>query len=277
MEDDLERAAARIRDARAFVFAAGAGMGVDSGLPDFRGDEGFWKAYPPYARLGLSFVALANPRWFDDDPAVAWGFYGHRRNLYRSTTPHAGFEVLRRWAARSSRGAFVFTSNVDAQFQRAGFDEAQVFECHGSLEHLQCTGGCASIWQAGAETIDVDPSQFRAREPWPRCRCGAVARPNVLMFGDGEWRSERAELQERRLAAFLSTGPVSDVVVVECGAGTAVPSVRRFSESLVRAGASLVRINVREPEVPPRQVGLSLGAKDGLERLAPLVDHGTGL
>jgi len=64
---------------------AGAGMGVDSGLPDFRGDEGFWKAYPPMAKLGIRFSSMANPRWFESDPELAWGFYGHRLNLYRAT------------------------------------------------------------------------------------------------------------------------------------------------------------------------------------------------
>src|ERR1051326_6655246 len=95
------------------VIGAGAGMGVDSGLPDFRGPQGFWKAYPPYEKLRLHFVDLANPRWFAGDPAVAWGFYGHRRNLYRKTLPHAGFQTLRAWAGRLRNGAFVFTSNVD--------------------------------------------------------------------------------------------------------------------------------------------------------------------
>lgn len=56
------RAAAALRGARALVVTAGAGMGVDSGLPDFRGDQGFWKAYPPYQRLGVSFVDAANMR-----------------------------------------------------------------------------------------------------------------------------------------------------------------------------------------------------------------------
>ncbi|HWM60415.1 MAG TPA: hypothetical protein VNO83_21500, partial [Pseudonocardia sp.] len=79
-------------------------MGVDSGLPDFRGPEGFWRAYPPYRRLGLGFTDLADPVHFVDDPELAWGFYGHRLALYRCTTPHAGFAVLRRWAGRGGRG-----------------------------------------------------------------------------------------------------------------------------------------------------------------------------
>src|SRR5262245_11868002 len=86
---------------------------AQSGLPDFRGNEGFWRAYPPFAKLGLSFVELANPRWFDDDPALAWGFYGHRYNLYTKTRPHEGFAILKRWADRPPHGAFVYTSNVD--------------------------------------------------------------------------------------------------------------------------------------------------------------------
>ena len=55
---------------------SGAGMGVDSGLPDFRGQHGFWRAYPAIAGLGLSFEEMANPAWFKRDPHLAWAFYG---------------------------------------------------------------------------------------------------------------------------------------------------------------------------------------------------------
>ena len=109
----VEQAAEAIAAADGMLVGAGAGMGVDSGLPDFRGDQGFWKAYPPYARLGLSFIDMANPQGFADDPELAWGFYGHRLNLYRDTVPHQGFAILQRWAQRMIHGLFVFTSNVD--------------------------------------------------------------------------------------------------------------------------------------------------------------------
>src|SRR3954447_6070260 len=99
-DDTIARAADAIAGAQALVVGAGAGMGVDSGLPDFRGTQGFWKAYPPYAALGLSFEELANPHWFAADPQLAWGFYGHRLNLYRATRPHAGFAGLTRLAAK---------------------------------------------------------------------------------------------------------------------------------------------------------------------------------
>jgi len=135
----IAAAVAAIAAADTLVVSAGAGMGVDSGLPDFRGSEGFWNAYPPYRALGLSFIDLANPRWFVEDPALAWGFYGHRLALYRRTSPHAGFGILKGIGARMAGGVFVVTSNVDGQFQRAGFDAAAICEVHGAIEHFQCT------------------------------------------------------------------------------------------------------------------------------------------
>lgn len=231
------------------LIGAGAGMGVDSGLPDFRGNEGFWKAYPPFARLGLGFTSLANPRWFDEDPALAWGFYGHRLELYRKTTPHVGFTRLRDYAARLPHGAFVMTSNVDGQFQKAGFDPARVCEAHGSIHHAQCVTGCDDIW-ACTDPVSVDLDTMRAAKPWPRCpTCSGLARPNILMFGDGAWRAERTSQQEERLSAWLDVMRHKRLVIIELGAGSAVPTVRRFCEGVARGfRAPLVRINPREPE-----------------------------
>src|SRR6516164_1681415 len=117
--DKLKRAAEAIKDADALLISAGAGMGLDSGLPDFRGTQGFWRAYPAIAKLGLSFEEMANPAWFREDPALAWAFYGHRLNLYRDTAPHAGFSRLLEIGKSKPHGYFVFTSNVDGHFQRA--------------------------------------------------------------------------------------------------------------------------------------------------------------
>ena len=68
-----EQAASIIREAEVFIITAGAGMGVDSGLPDFRGEHGFWNAYPAYARLGLSFAQCADPMHFFSNPHFAPG------------------------------------------------------------------------------------------------------------------------------------------------------------------------------------------------------------
>jgi NAD-dependent SIR2 family protein deacetylase len=280
--DAIARAAAAIRrtidvDA-AVIVTAGAGMGVDSGLPDFRGPEGFWKAYPAYRHLGLDFTDLANPRWFDEDPALAWGFYGHRLHLYRDTAPHDGFGVLRTLTRRVGSHV-VFTSNVDGAFQKAGFSDDVIAACHGDIQTLQCTRHAHGFWSADGVLVDVDPSTFRAREPWPRCRCGALARPNILMFGDWSFQGERTVAAEDRVAAVLaSLDPQKPHVVIECGAGTAIPSVRRFGEGLLRRfdDASLVRINIREPQpddgrVADRVVGVAAGARAALLAMETVV------
>lgn len=265
----VRRAAEAIAVGDALLITAGAGMGVDSGLPDFRGPEGFWNAYPAYRHLGLRFADVANARWFADDPALAWGFYGHRLQLYRSATPHAGFTILRRWTARAAKGAFVFTSNVDGHFQRAGFSGEQVAEVHGSIHHLQCSGTCPDIWPADGTDVAVSPETFRATEPLPRCpRCGDLARPNILMFNDCGWREDRTDGQLVTLDRWLGALTGGRLVVIECGAGTVIPTVRHFSERAAsRPGAILVRINLREAQVPRGGIGIAAGALDGLQAI----------
>jgi NAD-dependent SIR2 family protein deacetylase len=267
LEHSLDRAAEAIAEAEALLITAGAGIGVDSGLPDFRGNEGFWRAYPPLRNLGIGFMDMANPIWFTRDPERAWGFYGHRLELYRSTDPHDGFRIMRRWGDRLPHGCFVFTSNVDGQFQTAGFDRERILECHGSIHHLQCLKHCGEITPADGTEVVVDPETFRASPPLPSCpRCGALARPNVLMFGDWGWLPERTDAQEKRFGAWVGSLGDARLAVVEIGAGTAVPTVRMTSEQLARrSGATLIRINVREPQVPGEHIGIALG---GLEAIS---------
>ena len=266
LEDQFARAAGAIRSAKALVITAGAGMGVDSGLPDFRGDHGFWNAYPLYRRLGLSFVAAANPEHFERDPAFGWGFYGHRTNLYRKTVPHRGFQLLREWLDRFGPDFFVVTSNVDGQFQKAGFPEESILEVHGSIHHLQCLTPCSNAIWDNREEIRVDFETMRA-ENIPSCRhCGGVARPNVLMFGDFSWLPERTRRQERLFDEFLTDHRGEKLAVVEMGAGTAIPTIRYMGERLAQyQQAALIRINPREAQVPDGQISIATGALAGLE------------
>lgn len=268
----LKEAAEALREADALLICAGAGMGVDSGLPDFRGPEGFWRAYPAAERLGLRFEELANPEWFRSDPTLAWGFYGHRLEMYRRTPPHAGFELLKRWATAKEKGHFVYTSNVDGHFQQAGFDDDHVVECHGSLRHLQCERPCcAATWPvADSFAPEVDAATLRAGGALPKCPvCGGLARPNVLMFGDATWSPGRTSAQQIRFRLWLKGLARGHLAVVEIGAGTAVPTVRQTTEQIARAsGARLIRINPREPEGPPGTLSFAAGALQTLQALA---------
>lgn len=269
----LDRAAACISAADAIVVTAGAGMGVDSGLPDFRGRAGFWRAYPALGRRGLSFEEVASPQTFRSDAALAWGFYGHRLQLYRRTEPHPGFAILRSWVQAAPLGGWVVTSNVDGQFQKAGFAPQAVLELHGSIHHLQCLRPCSpEIWSADGWAPAVDEQACRLIGDAPRCpRCGDLARPHILMFGDSGWIASRQQAQHARLQRWLVElqRVRAAVAVVEIGAGTAIATIRRFSEQLAAAlGATLVRINPREPQVPgARHVALGLGALAALRAL----------
>lgn len=262
------QAAEALSQARLLIVTAGAGMGVDSGLPDFRGDQGFWQAYPMYRHLGINFVDAANPQHFERDPAFGWGFYGHRTNLYRATAPHPGFALIKQWAQRFNLATFVVTSNVDGQFQKAGFTEEQILEVHGSIHHLQCQRPCSqSIWPNG-EIIPIDEQSMRAQYI-PRCpRCGDIARPNILMFGDYSWISDRSHSQERRFQNFLAAHEQAPAAIIEMGAGPAIPTIRNLSERLGRRpGARVIRINPREPQIAPPHLSLACGALAGLNAI----------
>lgn len=275
--ETLNEAAEVLREADALLICAGAGMGVDSGLPDFRGPEGFWRAYPAAQRLGLQFEELANPSWFQREPALAWGFYGHRLNLYRRTQPHAGFSILRRLAEAKPKGHFVFTSNVDGQFQQAGFDDERVVECHGSLRFLQCERACCAAAWPIPDSFDpqVDENTLRAGSELPKCiACGGLARPNVLMFGDDKWSPGRTSAQQIRFRLWMRGLARGHLAVIELGAGEAVPTVRRTAEQIARAaGAQLIRINPREAEGPSGTISLPGGALETLLALEGLLQQ----
>src|SRR5262249_17939971 len=156
----------------------------------------------------------------------------------RRASPHDGFAILKGWAALSPLGAFVVTSNVDGQFRRAGFDPGRIAEVHGTIHSLQCMQSCGiGIYPSGSCRVEVDEATFRAAGPLRSCpRCGALARPNILMFGDLEWDGSHSDAQQRRLDAWLRSvdRARARLAIVECGAGLAVPTIRRFCERTAR-------------------------------------------
>ncbi|CAI5743993.1 unnamed protein product [Peronospora destructor] len=165
---------------------------------------------------------------------------------------------------------FVYTSNVDSHFKR-DFDDKEVYELHGSVDTWQCAGDvetgarepCGRIWTLPAEfRFGLDEPTMRA--PGSKAttcpKCGGKGRPNVLMFHDRQWIANKSE--ENRYIAWESVMEVMlqedsrlNLVVLEMGCGTRVPSVRRETEMVVadviegcnRPQATLIRVN---PEIP---------------------------
>ncbi|XP_064611738.1 uncharacterized protein LOC135475733 [Liolophura sinensis] len=169
-EDAHRRAALAITKAQGLIIMAGAGLGADSGIPTYRTNEDFWIAHPELKDIGRGIPEMSNSELFREDPSLAWGFIATRLKLYRSSAPHKGYLLLRKWSDAMECGYFVFTSNVDRHFIRAGFAPDRVVERHGSLEFLQCQDARQSSEVLSTPSdfdIRLDPDSLRAFPPFP--------------------------------------------------------------------------------------------------------------
>ena len=129
---------------------------------------------------------------------------------------------------------------------------------------------CASgVWSAEQFVPEIDVETCHLVNEPPVCpHCGGLARPNVLMFDDWNWVSGRSDAQRRAEANWLSSLSVASprIVIVEMGAGTAIPSVRHFSHRISQEyDAPIICINPRESQVPSsRDIGFSTGSLEAL-------------
>ena len=250
--DNITLAKQAIEAADAILITAGAGMGVDSGLPDFRGNEGLWTAYPPIKKLGYDFKQMESSSLFRNNSKLAWGFYGHRMNLYRDTEPSIGFNLLKDLVKTKDDNYFIFTSNVDGHFQKAGFPENKIYEIHGSINYLQCINNCTSqIFKNNIENIKVDMGTLEIDDV-PECSaCRSVLMPNILMFGDATLNESKISKQNDEFNQWLKFVKGSKIVILEIGAGRTIPTIRNFSDKYSKKNENsiLIRINPLENEV----------------------------
>ncbi len=222
---------------------------------------------------------MSTPHWFESDPKFAWGFFGRRYNLYNNTQPHNGFKILRKWCENKEKGHFVFTSNVDGQFQKAGFSDDRVVECFGSMHYMQCCQPMAheEIWPVPSDTrFDVDEENLILQSQLPQGPPDIddrLARPNILMFGDWDWIDIRTKKQQSKFFSFQMSMMLKGGIpfaVIEVGAGLNTPAVRTMSEDLVSPHnkGTIIRINPRASKVPSGgNISLPIGALEALEML----------
>eukprot|EP00347_Sterkiella_histriomuscorum_P007319 403349405 len=246
-----------IKNSQNLLITSGAGMGVDSGLPDFRGPNGFYKAYPYFKQVGMKFEDAASPSFFKQDPKKYWYFYGHRFKTYQDTIPNEGFTRLLEWSQKclqksdkkDATNHFVFTSNVDGQFQKAGFSDQNVVEAHGTIHKFQCDK-CDIIEDRRTEQIELDTVKYEAVNI-PKClKCDQLVRPNILMFGDYSWLSYDVDQKVSNYMKWLNQITNESLVIIEVGAGSAVPTVRMQNEMVlqqrINKNTVLIRINPSE-------------------------------
>ncbi|MGT0191447.1 Sir2 family NAD-dependent protein deacetylase [Burkholderia pyrrocinia] len=159
----------------------------------------------------------------------------------------------------------LFTSNVDGQFQKAGFDEKRILECHVSIHRLQCSRPCSpDTWSADYLDPEVNEEHCGLVSALLRCpKCGGVARPNILMLNDDDWNDYAVRRRRMRFEAWLLS--VERMVVVELGAGRTISTVRNLSEW---SGPHVIRINADEYGIEPKTgIGIRGCALDVLRQL----------
>src|SRR5437879_7097403 len=116
---DLEIAAARRWwDVRVLVIT-GAGVSAESGIPTFRGKDGYWRNLDP--------IKLATPEAFARDPELVWQWYCERRHTIRDARPNAAHEAIASLAQRADEFLLV-TQNVDDLHERAGVAKAEMVQ-----------------------------------------------------------------------------------------------------------------------------------------------------
>ncbi len=119
---------------------------------------------------------------------------------------------------------------------------------------MQCNS-CSSVFKADNYEIHYDPESFEAKEPLPLCKsCKKLIRPNILMFGDYDFNESRSQMQSSLYHEFLNRIDPKDVLVIlEFGAGHAVPTIRNEGEQLLhynKCDTKLIRINLRDFDPP---------------------------
>lgn len=214
----------------------GAGVSAESGIPTFRGKEGYWtigaREYHPQD--------LATHHAFTRMPWEVWAWYLYRLGVCRRAEPNAAHTALVSLATALPDRFALITQNVDGLHRRAGTPPHQMFTIHGDISQMRCADDCTldrypipvAVPMLGrGEAISEDA---RALLVCPRC--GQMARPHVLWF-DESYDEPRFHLDTvRRLAAGAAL-----LVIVGTSAQTNLPwQVVGLAE---RAGATIVDIN----------------------------------
>jgi len=219
------------------IALTGAGVSAESGIPTFRGKDGYWtvgaREYHPQE--------LATAEAFARMPWDVWAWYLYRRGVCRAAEPNAGHRALVEWDAALGDRLAVVTQNVDGLHRRAGSPDARLHEIHGDIDLMRCARECTAERQPIPEDVPaigrgaaVDEAT-RAQLICPRC--GAMARPHVLWF-DEMYDEPRYHLDSvRRLAADAAL-----VVIAGTSAKTNLPW--QVVSLAAHNGAAIVDINV---------------------------------
>ncbi len=214
----------------------GAGISAESGIPTFRGKEGYWtvgsRNYHPQE--------LATAAAFSRMPEEVWRWYLFRRSVCRNAEPNPGHRALVRLEQALGDRFRLVTQNVDGLHLRAGHTPARLFEIHGNIDHMRCARGCSTErWPVPSEldARDEDAPLSEAERALLRCpACSGPARPHVLWFD--EYYDEPLFYFESSLRAAERA---SLLVVVGSSGATNLPL--QIATTVARRGHPIVDVN----------------------------------
>lgn len=219
-DPELDTVARHLRSARRVLFVTGAGLSADSGLPTYRGVGGLYEGAGTADGLPIE-VALSGDT-MRRDPALCWRYIAQIEKSCRGARPNRGHAVIAALEARCA--VTVLTQNVDGLHLAAG--STDVVEIHGNVRTLLCTG-CAR-----SRTV----TDYAGLAFPPACTaCGAVLRPDVVLFG--EWLPAGAVARLHRALAE----PYD--VVFSVGTTSVFPYISTPVVDQVRSGGVAVEIN----------------------------------
>jgi NAD-dependent deacetylase len=241
---DTSAAATRILKMRVLVIT-GAGVSAESGIPTFRGKDGYWRNLDP--------AKLATPEAFARDPKLVWEWYRERRQRIRNAQPNAAHEAIAKLARRADEFLLV-TQNVDDLHKRAGSPAEKMVQIHGDIFVTKCSRCDFRFSERNEETQEI-----------PRCsECDALMRPGVVWFGEQlPWN------EVQRVESYLDRG-ACDLVIV---AGTTA-TFGYIIDWALRASASTGQlIEVNPEETPLSQFATQLVRKPAAIALPRIVNE----
>lgn len=213
----LNEAKRLLKSARCVSVMTGAGVSAESGIPTFRGKDGFYK--------NSSASLLASRAGFEADPELVWEWYLMRRAMVLEASPNKGHIALARWA--NKKKVPVITQNVDGLHKRAGTNV--VLEMHGNLHQNKCE--CCSY--VGLEG-EVSGNSVKC------LNCTSIMRPNVVWFGES--------LDSGLLSSIYSRIAKSDLFIVIGTSGQVYPAAALAIE-FRKKGLPVIEINIEQPQV----------------------------
>ena len=214
----------------------GAGVSAESGIPTFRGKDGYWRNLDP--------IKLATPEAFARDPELVWQWYRERRHRIRDAQPNAAHEAIANLAQCADEFLLV-TQNVDDLHERAGLAKAEMVQILGDIFVTKCSRCDLNRDDAppsiAAATCDAASEGEEGQENGlPRCtKCGALMRPGVVWFGEP---LPSGEIE--RVENYLQRDPCGVVIVV--GTTATFGYIIDWALRASRRGGELIEVNPEE-------------------------------